>query len=476
MGTPTVAVVPDPPRRADGTVELDGIVARLGPDTVTVLESARNVPYAGRWSWIVPHTGVRILANEWHATLITPTRTYRLPGDPLDGLDEVLSTLGLSLTSGARADLPPFTGGLVGGFAYDLARVIERLPTVAADDRGHPFIDLVVADTALGIDHESDELVVVHRPDLLTRLGATTDVDELRRRLREGPAGQDPSPAVAPAEITSTFTAGDYRKAVSTILDHVAAGDTFQVNVSQRLSAPWHGSAWQLYQRLRDHSPASHGVSHPAPWGGLASVSPETFLEVSGRDVLTRPIKGTRPRHRDAAVDHRLSAALVASPKDRAENVMVVDMERSDLGRVCETGSVHVAGLLELEQHPTVWHLVSTVTGQLRADVTPGQLLRATFPSGSVTGTPKVRAMEIIEHVEPVRRSFYCGAIGWFSAGTASLSVAIRTAELDHRLGLVDHGAGGGIVADSDPAAELAESIDKARAFELALGTNVTRE
>ena len=476
MTAPTVIEVADPPRRHDGTIDLDLVVARLGPESVTVLEAARGLPYAGRWSWIVPHTGVRVTATEERATLVSPGDTYPLPGDPLAGVDHLLRSLGLSLTAGARADLPPFTGGVAGAWSYDLARVIERLPVEAEDDRGHPVLDLVVADTVVGIDHDHEQVLVVHRPGMLERLGALATVpEELVARLAHGtrtplsPEHPGPGPP-----LTTTFSPGDYQKAVGVALDHIAAGDTFQVNLSQRLTAPWTGTTWELYRRLRAQSPAAHGASHPTRWGGLASVSPETFLEVSGRDVLTRPIKGTRPRDADPAVDHRLSAALVASPKDRAENVMVVDMERNDLGRVCEIGSVHVAGLLELERHPTVWHLVSTVTGQLREDVTPGELLRATFPCGSVTGTPKVRAMEVIEALEPVRRSFYCGAIGYLSAGAASLSVAIRTAEIDLARGLVDHGAGGGIVADSDPAAEHAESLDKARAFARALGTEAT--
>jgi para-aminobenzoate synthetase component I len=177
-----------------------------------------------------------------------------------------------------------------------------------------------------------------------------------------------------------------------------------------------------------------------------------------------RPIKGTRPRDADPDLDAAHADDLATSAKDRAENVMVVDLERNDLGRVCVPGSVRVPRLCVVEAHPTVWHLVSDVVGRLREGLGYGQLLRATFPCGSITGAPKVRAMEIIETLEPVRRGWYCGAVGFLAPGAASLSVAIRTATL-HADGTVDHGAGGGIVADSDPAAEHAESLDKAAAF-----------
>ncbi|MEX2504012.1 MAG: anthranilate synthase component I family protein, partial [Egicoccus sp.] len=254
---------------------------------------------------------------------------------------------------------------------------------------------------------------------------------------------------------------------VADVLERIAAGDVFQVNLTQRLTSHWEHDAAALYRALRRESPATFGAVLPAI--GVASVSPETFLAVAGRQVTTRPIKGTRPRHPAPDLDAALADDLSTSAKDRAENVMVVDLERNDLGRVCRSGSVRVPELAAVEAHPTVWHLVSTVTGELRPEVGYGELLRATFPCGSITGAPKIAAMQIIERLETVRRGWYCGAVGFLSPGAASLSVAIRTATLQAD-GTVDYGAGGGIVADSDPADERRESFDKAAAFLRAVG------
>ncbi|MEX0705689.1 MAG: anthranilate synthase component I family protein, partial [Nitriliruptoraceae bacterium] len=254
----------------------------------------------------------------------------------------------------------------------------------------------------------------------------------------------------------------EYLDAVMRTLEHIAAGDVFQVNLTQRLTAPWAGDVVDLYRALVTESPAPLGACLPTL--GIASISPETFLHVAEGQVETRPIKGTRPRVNDPHLDAALADDLATSPKDRAENVMVVDMERNDLGRVCRPGTVQVPQLCTVEAHPTVWHLVSSVSGELADGVGYGALLRATYPCGSITGAPKVAAMRLIDTIEPVTRGWYCGAIGYLSDGHASLSVAIRTATLRDD-GTADYGAGGGVVADSDPAAEYAEMLDKAAAF-----------
>jgi anthranilate/para-aminobenzoate synthase component I len=221
---------------------------------------------------------------------------------------------------------------------------------------------------------------------------------------------------------------------------------------------------------MRAASPASHAALLPG--AGLASISPERFLDVSAGLVTTDPIKGTRPRSDDPELDAALADDLLTSTKDRAENVMVVDLERNDLGRVCVPGSVHVPMLLELRALPTVWHLVSRVRGTLRPGTTYADLLAATFPSGSVTGAPRLAAMQAIRTLEPAPRGWYCGAVGWLGRGSAALSVAIRTATL--REGIAVYGAGGGIVADSRPDDEVAESLDKAVAFLTAVGATHT--
>ncbi|MFP4311414.1 MAG: anthranilate synthase component I family protein, partial [Nitriliruptoraceae bacterium] len=278
-----------------------------------------------------------------------------------------------------------------------------------------------------------------------------------RRRLRT------PDTVVIPSQPAWTsLPRSAHLAAIDRILACIGRGEVFQVNLAQRLSARWPGDVYELYRALRAVSPAPFGAALPDV--GVASISPETFLAVDEDQVTTRPIKGTRPRALDAGLDAAMADDLATAVKDRAENVMVVDLERNDLGRVCVAGSVRVPELTRVEAHPTVWHLVSTVTGRLVPDLGYGGLLAATFPCGSITGAPKIAAMQLIDELEPVRRGAYCGAVGFLAPGRARLSVAIRTAVL-HADGTVDHGAGGGIVADSDPDQEHAESLDKAAAF-----------
>jgi para-aminobenzoate synthetase component 1 len=278
--------------------------------------------------------------------------------------------------------------------------------------------------------------------------------------------------------LPSTFTPDDYRRAVEKVQDHIRAGDIFQANLSQRWSCETAGAepsalALALSDALAQLSPAPYGAFFATPDHAIASASPERFLELRGRQVETRPIKGTRPRSSDSKEDRALREALLASGKDRAENVMIVDVLRNDLGRVCEPGTVHTVGLCELEAFPQVYHLVSTVLGTLREKLDAFDLLEACFPGGSITGAPKIRAMEILESLEPVRRHVYTGGIGYLDwNGDADWNLAIRTALVTPTA--VHFAAGGGITADSDPDAEYRETLDKAegmsRALERVLG------
>jgi len=243
--------------------------------------------------------------------------------------------------------------------------------------------------------------------------------------------------------------------------EYIAAGDIYQVCLSHMFEAEWAGDPWSYYERLRRVSPAPYGAYLDLGGVQIASASPECFLKMDGRSVETRPIKGTRPRHADPAGDALAAAELLASPKESAELVMITDLERNDLGQVCEFGSVHVADLLRLEQFAQVHHLVSTVRGTLRPDVTHASALRACFPGGSISGAPKKRALEIIAELEHTPRSFYTGAIGYFGfGGTSEFSIAIRTAEFSG--GRARFGVGAGIVADSEPEAEWRETLQKA--------------
>ncbi len=253
---------------------------------------------------------------------------------------------------------------------------------------------------------------------------------------------------------------------------YIAAGDIYQVNLSQRLEGEWQGDPWTLYRRLREVSPVAYAAYLGVPEGAVLSASPERFLRLDGRRIDTRPIKGTRPRGTAAGADAALAAELLASEKERAENVMIVDLLRNDLGRVAEIGSVQVPHLFRLEGYSNVWHLVSTVTGRLRPELDAVDLLRACFPGGSVTGCPKIRSMEIIEELEPVRRAVYCGAIGYLSfSGAMDTSIVIRTLVLSN--GRVQLQVGGAVVADSDPEREYAESLAKAQSGLVALNATL---
>ncbi len=467
--------VPGLPRRTDGQVDVLAVAGAL--DDPVLLETAGT---AG-WHYLAVRTIGRV-ADHGTRTVLTLPRPdgpdeEDLGPDPFAALDRLGERWGLVPDNRDRgpiapsaAHVPAFTGGLVGAFSYDLARRVERVPGRAARDRSTADLDLRLVDTVLACPPDEGTPLLLHRD-----LGVPApDLDALAARLTERAVPGPPPPALGPSAATTSLPRADYLSAVRQVLEHVAAGDTFQVNLAQRITAAFGGDVWELYRRLHAQSPAAYGAVLPSLVDGtaIASISPETFLGAIGRDVAIRPIKGTRPRHDDPARDAAARDDLAASPKDRAENVMVVDMERNDLGRVCEPGSVRVPELLAVERHPTVWHLVSTVTGTLRAGVGWGALMRATFPCGSITGTPKVRAMEVIDRLEPVRRGWYCGALGFLSAGGMSTSVSIRTAVLHHD-GRVDYGAGGGIVADSDPAAEWLESLDKARAFLRAVGASL---
>ncbi len=479
VATPRTAALPalvlDPvatPRDGDGRVDVDACVQALGP--ADVLESADG----SGWHYVLPHGRWRLTDDGRRSWLEAAGRRVRdLGSDPFAAIDHVGAELGAHPEAPADPDLPPLTGGLVGALAYDLARRVEHLPRLAVDDRSGPLLSLRVAEVVCAVTPARDRALLVARPLPPSLAGGEDPRRRARdavvnardrlaaadRRRQEGRSRSRVEPTRVPPQVAWTsLPRADHLAAIEALLAAIGAGRVFQVNLAQRLSARWSGDVHGLYRALRSVSPAAFGAALPDV--GVASISPETFLAVDGPAVRTRPIKGTRPRARDAALDAALADDLATAAKDRAENVMVVDLERNDLGRVCRPGSIGVPELTRVEAHPTVWHLVSTVEGELTAGTGYGALLRATFPCGSITGAPKIAAMSLIEQLERVRRRWYCGAIGFLSPGHARLSVAIRTATL-HPDGVVDHGAGGGIVADSDPSSEHAETLDKAAAF-----------
>jgi aminodeoxychorismate synthase component I len=287
------------------------------------------------------------------------------------------------------------------------------------------------------------------------------------------PSGQhsaSPTPGQAPV-FTSKTTREDYCAMVTRAKEYIAAGDIYQVNLSHRFTAPWsdhrNGCALQLYAALRHYSPAPYAAYLDLGARTILSSSPELFLQMSGRRIRTRPIKGTRPRHADPTADELSAYDLITSPKEIAELVMITDLERNDLGRVCDYGTVQVGELLKLERYEQVFHLVSTVEGQLRAEIDHVAALQSCFPGGSITGAPKKRAREIINELEPEPRGLYTGAIGYFGYnGESQFNIAIRTAIIEE--GVVHFHTGAGIVADSVPAKEYDETLHKAAGILLA--------
>ncbi len=377
-----------------------------------------------------------------------------------------------------RADavpgLPPFQGGVAGFLGYEFGDRLERLPAPRSDDLGLPDVWLGAYDWVVAWDHEEGRAWVLAGQwgRRAARPTAEERIREIVRRLSgSGPARASQAvAATSPPEFRSGFTRDGYLRAVERVRELILAGDIFQANLSQRFEAPWPGDSFDFYRRLTAVNPAPFAAYFRGEGFAVASASPERFLMVdpSGQ-VETRPIKGTRPRGDTPDADRRLAEELLASEKDRAENVMIVDLLRNDLSKVCRPGTVEVPALCALRSHPTVHHLESIVTGRLEAGQTAADLLRAAFPGGSITGAPKVRAMEILRELEPVARGVYCGSIGWMSVtGAMDTSIAIRTVTLQD--GRAYFHAGGGIVADSIPDLEYQETLDKAAGIRQAFG------
>ncbi len=361
----------------------------------------------------------------------------------------------------------PFVGGAVGWFAYDLGRFIERLPDNTLADIPLPEMHVALYDAVAAFDHQTRQWFVS------TIDAGAPGLDERRERLVDAiQNAPEPSPfrPVSAGPVTSNFTHGEYLRVLERTKDYIAAGDIFQANISQRFEAATDATPLELYAALRSANPAPFAAYLPVDGAAVLSSSPERFLKVTGRHVETRPIKGTRPRREgDEAFNETMRSQLVRSIKDRAELTMIVDLERNDLGRVCSYGSVHVTEPIVLEEYPTVYHLVATVEGELHKGHDIVDLIKATFPGGSITGAPKIRAMEIIDELEPTKRSVYTGKIGYIGFdGTADLNIAIRTILLAEGRACLQ--VGGGIVADSEPEAEYQETLDKARAMFTALG------
>lgn len=402
-----------------------------------------------------PHNRFDIVVADPQATLVTrgestdiatPDRVITSAEDPLALLQQQLEGQQLQLQS--RSELP-FQGGALGLFGYDLGRRFERLPEKAQADIDVPDMAIGIYRWALIVDHQLQRVTLLSHDDPQQRLAWLT---------------AQARPADKAFRLTSPWhsnmTREDYGLRFRKVQDYIQSGDCYQVNLAQRFQAGYEGCEWQAFRQLNQTSRAPFSAFLRLPDSAVLSLSPERFIRLEAGQIQTRPIKGTLPRLADPAEDARQARKLQASAKDRAENLMIVDLMRNDIGRVAVPGSVQVPELFVVEPFPAVHHLVSTITARLPAALHAADLLRAAFPGGSITGAPKIRAMEIIDELEPQRRNAWCGSIGYLSfCGTMDTSITIRT--LTASGGQLYCSAGGGIVADSEEQAEYQETFDK---------------
>lgn len=457
------------------------IAARFAAQEGTVfLESARVIDKIARYSFIAVDPFLKLTSKNG---VIYLGETC-LAGDPFTILQEQLSQYPMSF----HRDLPPFQGGVAGYFGYELNQHLEKLSKAKIEDISFPDMSVGFYDVVLAFDHQQQRAWIFssgypEREASLRERRAWERMEWVRAEgwrgsgdpecelaSRRGAAATGPRGGRDNSAILSNFSPTSYAHAVQQVIDYITAGDVFEVNLAQRFTTtlPFEVTPFDLYQRLRHCNPAPFSAYLNIDDVSIVSASPERFLKLTDNIVETRPIKGTRPRGKTREEDRVLIHELANSEKDRAENIMIVDLLRNDLSRVCQDHSVKVPQLCGLETYATVHHLVSIVTGKLRDDQHAIDLLRATFPGGSITGAPKVRAMEIIAELEPHQRGPYCGSIGYIGFnGDMDTSITIRTYAIRDRQ--VTFHAGGAVVLDSDPAAEYEETLVKARALRQAL-------
>ncbi|UPF02268.1 aminodeoxychorismate synthase component I [Pseudomonas mosselii] len=426
------------------------------PDPAFYFERLRRAPGA------ILLDSARPGAERGRYDLLSAWPLQQLQANPEEDGRDYLQRLRQALAELGTAQLPegielPFAGGLIGYLSYDFGRRLEQLPTHAVDDLGLPDARLGLYAWALVSDHRLSSSQLVFHPSL-----PQTERQRLIA-LFDASAPGDTGDFRLLAPMTGDLRPEHYRAAFDQVQRYIQAGDCYQINLTQRFRAPCQGDPWRAYLALRAACPTPFSGYQQLDEGtALLSFSPERFIRVSQGEVETRPIKGTRPRAADPVEDARNAAELLASPKDRSENLMIVDLLRNDIGRTCQTGSVKVPELFSLESYPNVHHLVSSVVGRLAAGKDALDLIAGSFPGGSITGAPKIRAMQIIDELEPARRALYCGSLLYVDVrGEMDSSIAIRS--LLVKDGQVSCWGGGAVVADSHWQAEYEESIAKVR-------------
>jgi anthranilate synthase component 1 len=440
-----------------------------------LLESVEGGEQVGRYSFLGVDPKGTLTVRDGMVTHVLHGRRTERPlepnEDPLDAVEREFGRVRPVKVDG----LPLFVGGAVGCLAYDVVRHFERLPATAVDELQVPDVAFMFVDTLVIFDHVKHQLLVLaNAHDTGDRDAAYDDavrrIDEIVRALRK-PLPPQPSPAVnaTEEEATASVTRPQFEAQVERAKEFIAAGDAFQIVLSQRLKRRTDAPPLSIYRALRAMNPSPYMFFlHFDDDLTLIGASPEMLVRLEHSIATTRPIAGSRPRGADAAADQALADELLQDPKERAEHIMLVDLGRNDLGRVCQYGTVTVTDLMFVERYSQIMHIVSNVQGRLRDDLSAFDLLRAVFPAGTLSGAPKVRAMEIIEELEGIRRGVYGGAVGYFSFdGSMDMCITIRAALMKRDTLYIQ--AGAGLVADSVPANEYHESINKARAMLLAV-------
>ncbi len=428
----------------------DALSARFAPLShlpwAMLLTSGKADHADNRFDILTADPRATLISQDDITTIETAGAVHQSCDDPLRLLQQQCDALGVH--PAARDDLP-FQGGVLGLFGYDLGRRFEMLPQQAADDLTTPDMAVGIYDWALIADHHLQRLTLVSLGDVQARL----------RWLSQWPA-RDAVPFSLTSSWQSNLSYSDYAERFHAVQAYIQAGDCYQVNLAQRFQATYQGDEWLAFCRLNAANRAPFSAFLRLPDSAILSLSPERFLSLDGDNIETRPIKGTRPRSADAETDRLEALALAQSEKDRAENLMIVDLLRNDIGRVAVPGSVSVPELFVVEPFPAVHHLVSTIRARLPEALHASDLLRACFPGGSITGAPKIRAMEIIDELEPQRRNAWCGSIGYLSlCGRMDTSITIRTLIAERQQ--LFCAAGGGVVADSELDAEYQETLHK---------------
>ncbi|WMN86312.1 aminodeoxychorismate synthase component I [Vibrio parahaemolyticus] len=412
-----------------------------------LLRSASETHIDSRFDILVANPVATLETIADNTRIKTPSDDYVSGDDPFSLLDQLQQQWLPSVDLDSEWDLP-FVGGALGYFSYDLGRRVEAMPELAEKDLQTADMAVGLYEWAIVVDHKLSKACIVGQ-------NIAQAWDWLDKQIEV----QDAEFSLV-GSWQSNMTEQSYATRFNSVQEYLLSGDCYQINLAQRFNAPYTGSEWQAYLKLESANQAPFSAFIRMPESSILSISPERFLELKDRVIETKPIKGTRPRSLDAEQDKANAHDLQTAEKDQAENLMIVDLLRNDIGRVASPGSVHVPKLFDIESFPAVHHLVSTIRADLDEQYSPADLLRACFPGGSITGAPKVRAMQIIEELEPHRRSAYCGSIGYLSRhGRMDTSITIRT--LVAEKGNLYAWAGGGVVADSECAAEYQETLDK---------------